>query len=74
MSPTRHYGVAVVGGGPVGMLLAAELALHGVDTVVLERDTRTLELGARHASPASTGWSWSWRRPRGRRRPAASPA
>ncbi|WP_435896929.1 FAD-dependent monooxygenase [Streptomyces diastaticus] len=28
--------VAVVGGGPVGMLLAAELASHGVGTVLLE--------------------------------------
>ncbi|WP_328765472.1 MULTISPECIES: FAD-dependent monooxygenase [unclassified Streptomyces] len=28
--------VAVVGGGPVGMLVAAELAAYGVDTVVLE--------------------------------------
>ncbi|MGV9195488.1 FAD-dependent oxidoreductase [Microbacterium sp. MC2] len=29
--------VIVVGAGPVGMLLAAELARHGVDAVVLER-------------------------------------
>ncbi|MFD5508248.1 FAD-dependent monooxygenase [Streptomyces sp. NPDC127051] len=28
--------VAVVGGGPVGMLVAAELAAYGVDTVLLE--------------------------------------
>lgn len=31
-----HAQVAVVGGGPVGMLIAAELAGYGVDTVVLE--------------------------------------
>ncbi|MFF3755680.1 rifampin monooxygenase [Streptomyces sp. NPDC002185] len=31
--------VIVVGGGPTGMMLAGELRLHGVDTVVLERDT-----------------------------------
>ncbi|WP_236240848.1 FAD-dependent monooxygenase [Streptomyces sp. CC228A] len=43
MSPTQHYGVAVVGGGPVGMLLAAELGLHGVRTVVLERHARTVD-------------------------------
>lgn len=28
--------VAVVGGGPVGMLVAAELAMHGIDVAVLE--------------------------------------
>lgn len=31
-----HAQVVVVGGGPVGMLLAAELGERGVDTVVLE--------------------------------------
>jgi len=35
MSTAQHHAVAVVGGGPVGMLLATELGLHGVDTVVL---------------------------------------
>lgn len=33
---TARAQVAVVGGGPVGMLVAAELAAYGVDTVVLE--------------------------------------
>jgi 2-polyprenyl-6-methoxyphenol hydroxylase-like FAD-dependent oxidoreductase len=32
--------VAVVGGGPVGLLIAAELAGYGVDTVVLEERRR----------------------------------
>jgi len=32
-----HYDVAVVGGGPVGMWLAAELHRGGVRPVVLER-------------------------------------
>lgn len=32
-------GVAVVGGGPVGLLLAAELSSRGVDCLVLERET-----------------------------------
>ncbi|MFC5142740.1 rifampin monooxygenase [Actinomycetospora rhizophila] len=31
--------VIVVGGGPTGMMLAAELRLHGVHVVVLEKDT-----------------------------------
>lgn len=35
--------VAVVGGGPVGMLVAAELAAHGVDTVVLESEADVSE-------------------------------
>ncbi|MFE2288760.1 FAD-dependent monooxygenase [Streptomyces sp. NPDC059443] len=35
--------VAVVGGGPVGMLVAAELAGYGVDTVVLEPELRVSE-------------------------------
>ena len=29
--------VTIVGGGPVGLMLAAELALAGVDVVILER-------------------------------------
>lgn len=43
MSSTRHYGVAVVGGGPVGMLLATELGLHGISTVVLESNAATVD-------------------------------
>lgn len=35
--------VAVVGGGPVGMLLAAELASYGIDTVLLETEWRVSE-------------------------------
>ncbi|MEV4313042.1 rifampin monooxygenase [Actinocrispum sp. NPDC049592] len=30
--------VVIAGGGPTGMMLAAELRLHGVDVVVVERD------------------------------------
>ncbi|WP_432250691.1 FAD-dependent monooxygenase [Streptomyces sanyensis] len=35
--------VVVVGGGPVGLLLAAELAGYGVDTVLLEERTAVSE-------------------------------
>lgn len=33
------YDVIISGGGPTGMMLAAELRLHDVDVLVLERDT-----------------------------------
>ena len=36
MVPTEHA-VVVAGGGPTGMMLAAELALAGVDAVIVER-------------------------------------
>ena len=39
--------VVIAGGGPTGMMLAAELRLHGVSTLVLEKDTqRTRHAGA----------------------------
>lgn len=34
---TEEHAVAIAGGGPTGMMLAAELALAGVDAVILER-------------------------------------
>lgn len=49
--------VAIVGGGPVGMLLAAELALHGVRTTVLERlrePTGESKAGTLHARTAQS--------------------
>ena len=33
------HDVIIVGAGPTGLMLAAELRLHGVDVLVLERDT-----------------------------------
>jgi 2-polyprenyl-6-methoxyphenol hydroxylase-like FAD-dependent oxidoreductase len=37
MTETTECAVAIVGGGPTGMMLAAELTLAGVDAVILER-------------------------------------
>ncbi|HEV7175082.1 MAG TPA: FAD-dependent monooxygenase, partial [Solirubrobacteraceae bacterium] len=34
---TREHGVVIAGGGPTGMMLAAELALADVDVAVVER-------------------------------------
>jgi 2-polyprenyl-6-methoxyphenol hydroxylase-like FAD-dependent oxidoreductase len=36
---THRFDVIVCGGGPTGMMLAAELRLHNVDVVVLERES-----------------------------------
>src|SRR5699024_10598024 len=36
---TSMYDVTIVGGGPTGMMLAAELRLHGLDVLVLEKET-----------------------------------
>jgi len=33
----NEHGVVIAGGGPTGLMLAAELALAGVDVVVVER-------------------------------------
>jgi 2-polyprenyl-6-methoxyphenol hydroxylase-like FAD-dependent oxidoreductase len=46
--------VVVVGAGPVGLLLAGELSLHGVVPLVLER------LAERSPVPKPTVWSEMW--------------
>ncbi|MCO5973044.1 FAD-dependent monooxygenase [Actinoallomurus soli] len=42
-TPSGHRSVIVVGAGPVGMTLAAELGTRGVDTLVLEQSHTTTD-------------------------------
>src|SRR5688572_32250369 len=37
MSAMNEHAVVIAGGGPTGMMLAGELALAGVDVVIVER-------------------------------------
>ena len=41
-----HHAVVIVGGGPAGLAAAMDLALHGVDSVVLD-DNNTVSIGSR---------------------------
>jgi 2-polyprenyl-6-methoxyphenol hydroxylase-like FAD-dependent oxidoreductase len=61
MSRTFDHAVAIVGGGPTGMMLAAELALAGVDAPVLERRPNQELDGSRAAAciPARSSCSTS---------------
>lgn len=42
-----EHAVVIAGGGPTGLMLAAELALAGVDVVIVERRTRQDLVGSR---------------------------
>ncbi len=54
MSGREHVDVAIVGAGPAGTALAAALARHGVETVVLERaPTWRWRAGGVFSSPAA---------------------
>jgi 3-(3-hydroxy-phenyl)propionate hydroxylase len=44
---TMEHAVAIAGGGPAGMMLAAELALAGVDVAIVERRPDHVLLGSR---------------------------
>lgn len=49
--------VAIVGGGPSGMLLSLLLHKQGIDTIVLERRTRDYVLGRVRAGVLETGFA-----------------
>ncbi len=48
--------VAIIGGGPAGMLLAQLLATRGIDSIVLERKTRDYVLGRIRAGILEQGF------------------
>ncbi|TCL10283.1 p-hydroxybenzoate 3-monooxygenase [Shimia isoporae] len=48
--------VAIIGGGPSGLLLSHLLHLNGIDTVVLERKTKAYVLGRIRAGVLETGF------------------
>ncbi|WP_218952384.1 FAD-dependent monooxygenase [Amycolatopsis anabasis] len=57
MTEAHRTGVLIVGGGPVGMLLAGELGLHGVRTTLIETLTETHDeprAGTLHARTAQS--------------------
>lgn len=56
-TPRGRTQVAVVGGGPVGMLIAAELAHYGIQVTVVEQNATTLDVpkaGTLHARTAQS--------------------
>src|ERR1700731_5181780 len=47
--------VAIIGGGPAGLLLSHMLHRHGIDSIVLERQSRTHVLGRIRAGVLEAG-------------------
>ena len=53
---TRHrHQVAIIGAGPAGLLLGALLARHGIDAIILERQSRDYVLGRIRAGVLEQG-------------------
>src|SRR4051812_41825416 len=47
----REHAVVIAGGGPTGLMLAAELALAGIDVVIVERRPNQELDGSRAGGP-----------------------
>ncbi len=45
-APARVYPVAIIGGGPIGLAAAVDLAQHGVEVIVLDQNN-TVSVGSR---------------------------
>jgi 3-(3-hydroxy-phenyl)propionate hydroxylase len=43
MTPRKHWPVIIVGAGPTGLTLAGLLARYGLDVLVIERNTQTVQ-------------------------------
>ena len=50
---TTEHAVVIAGGGPAGMMLAAELALANVDVAIVERRTEHVLPDARAGGPVT---------------------
>jgi p-hydroxybenzoate 3-monooxygenase len=54
--------VAIIGGGPSGLLLAQLLHRRGIDSIVLERKTKDYVLSRIRAGVLEQGWCGCWKR------------
>ena len=54
--------VGIIGGGPAGLLLSQILHVNGIDSVILERQTREYVLGRIRAGVLEQGFTDTLRR------------
>ncbi len=58
MNKTIRTQVGIIGSGPAGLLLAHLLAKHGIESVILERQTREHVEGRIRAGVLEQGTAW----------------